>query len=125
MKIAATARPTGGEVTSARICLPSDDHLTPSNPPAAAMPAPTSPPMSACVELLGRPRYQVRRLQAMAPIRAAITTTRPAFMASVPAMVLDTLAWKRLTVTSAPTRLNVAETITAWEGVIARVETEV
>ena len=56
------------------------------------MPAPHSPPMSACVELLGRPRYHVTRFQVMAPIKADITTTSPGLIARVLAIVFETLA---------------------------------
>src|SRR3954464_15086579 len=42
--------------------------------PAAAKAAPTTPPMSACEELDGRPKYQVMRFQEIAPIRPANTT---------------------------------------------------
>jgi hypothetical protein len=39
--------------------------------------APTSPPISACDEDDGRPKYQVIRFQVMAPISPPITMTRP------------------------------------------------
>src|SRR6266550_5213197 len=107
-KMAAAKNPTGGEMTRLVTCLPSADHLTPPHPPAAAIPAPHSPPISAWVELLGRPKYQVIRFHAMAPRRAAITTTRPGLMASVLAIVFETFAWKKATVTTAPIRLNTA-----------------
>src|SRR6267143_1759603 len=110
---AAAKKPKGGEIARLATCLPSDDHLTPPRPPAAAMPAPHRPPMSAWVELLGRPRYQVMRFHEMAPNKADITTTRPGLMASVLAMVLETLAWKNATVTTAPTRLKIADSPTA------------
>ncbi len=42
----------------------------------AATAAPTSPPISACEELDGRPKYHVVRFQAIAPISPAITITR-------------------------------------------------
>src|SRR5207249_1894755 len=69
-KIAAAKKPSGGEMARLATCLPSDDHLTPPRPPAAAMPEPHRPPMSAWVELLGSPRYQVMRFHEMAPSRA-------------------------------------------------------
>ena len=92
VKIAAAKNPTGGEMTRLMTCLPSADHWTPFRPPAAAMPEPHNPPISAWVELLGSPRYQVIRFQAIAPNRAAMTTTRPGLMARVLAMVFETLA---------------------------------
>ena len=41
--------------------------------PLAANAAPTTPPISACEELDGSPKYQVTRFQAIAPIRPAKT----------------------------------------------------
>src|SRR6267142_3570873 len=120
--IAAAKKPNGGEMARLATCLPSADHLTPPRPPAAAMPAPHKPPMSASVQLLGSPRYQVMRFHEMAPSRADITTTRPGLIASVLAMVLETFAWKNATVTTAPTRLKTAESPTAARGERARVE---
>src|SRR6266508_4581091 len=79
---AATMKPTGGEMTRLATCLPRADHFTPSRPCPAAIPAPQRPPMSAWVELLGKPRYHVSRFQVMAPISADITTTSPGLIAS-------------------------------------------
>ena len=42
--------------------------------PAATIVAPSRPPISACELELGRPRYQVKRFQAMAPRSAATMT---------------------------------------------------
>ena len=39
--------------------------------PSATNAAPTTPPISACEELDGSPKYQVMRFQAIAPIRPA------------------------------------------------------
>src|SRR5438045_4692812 len=65
------------------------------------------------------------RFQEMAPSRAAITTTRPGLIASVLAIVFDTLAWKKATVITAPTRLKTAARPTAARGDSARVEIDV
>src|SRR2546429_3964772 len=45
-------------------------------PPAAATAAPALPPISACDDEVGRPRYHVIRSHAMAPIRPQNTTDR-------------------------------------------------
>ena len=45
----------------------------------AAIAAPTRPPIRACDDEEGRPKYQVIRFQAIAPSRPARTTTSPAF----------------------------------------------
>ena len=41
--------------------------------PTAAKAEPTTPPINACDELDGRPKYQVIRFQVIAPIRPAKT----------------------------------------------------
>ena len=129
MKTPAARNPAGGDVTRPITIVPSWLQRTPAQPPAAAMPAPTSPPISACVELLGRPRYQVTTFQAIAPSSAAMMMTRPAspcrLIARILAIVLETLAWKNTTVMSAPAKLRTAESSTAWRGVRALVEIEV
>src|SRR2546423_2586904 len=124
-KIPATRKPSGGEITRLATCLSNEDHFTPLSPPAAAMPAPHRPPMRAWVELLGSPRYQVSRFQEIAPSSAAITTTSPGLIASVLAIVFETLAWKNATVMTAPIRLNTAARPTAARGERARVEMDV
>src|SRR5437667_6729691 len=91
-KIPAATKPRGGEMTRLATCLTSADHLTPPSPPAEAIPAPHRPPIKAWVELLGNPRYHVIRFHAIAPSSAAITTTSPGLIASVLAMVFETLA---------------------------------
>ena len=42
-----------------------------------------------------------------------MTTTIPGLMASVLAIVFETFAWKKATVTIAPTRLKIADSPTA------------
>src|SRR4030081_580228 len=94
-------------------------------PPTDAIPAPTRPPIRACVELLGSPKNQVMRFHAMAPSRAAMTTTIPALKERVLAIVLATLEWSTRTVTRAPRRLKTDDSATAWVALSARVEIEV
>ena len=48
--------------------------LTPRMEATRAIAAPEYPPISACDELLGRPKYQVTKSQTMAPIRPAMMT---------------------------------------------------
>src|SRR5438067_11347430 len=121
---AARAKPAGGEMTSESTVFQNSEPLTPARPCAAAMAAPLNAPTSACVELLGSPRYQVMRFQAIAPISPAMITTRPTLKATIFPMVLDTLAWKKTTVITAPARFSTAEIRTAIRGETARVETE-
>src|SRR5579884_266544 len=124
MKIPATTKPSGGLMTRPSTTLPRSAQATASRPPAWATPAPTRPPTKACVELLGSPRYQVARFQAMAPSSPAITLSRLGRWSRV-AMVLETALPKKSTVIRAPIRLSTAESSTARRGERARVETEV
>ncbi len=92
-------------------------------PPAS--PAPTSPPISACEEDDGRPKYQVTRFQVIAPSRPARMITRPWF-SETPSM--SSTLWTVLATSwpsSAPTKFITAARISAIRGVSARVETEV
>ena len=90
--------------------------------PAATMVAPSSPPMSAWLDELGRPSHHVMRFQVMAPMSDAATIawvvvssfTRPApivLATAVPA--------------NAPMKLNAVAMSSACCGRSARVATEV
>ena len=88
-----------------------------------ASPAPTSPPMSACDDDDGRPKYQVMRFHVMAPARAAKTTTSacsPDGGSSTENTVLATLVPRK-----APTKFMTAASSRATRGVRARVEIDV
>ncbi len=74
MAIPAVRKATSGATTAGTISFESRPLPFTAENPTAAMTAPTSPPISACDELEGSPKYQVIRFQAMAPIRAAKTT---------------------------------------------------
>ena len=72
----AGAKPTSGETTIGMTTL--STIVVPvhrSRRPASA--APTRPPISACEEDEGSPKYQVIRFQVIAPSRPASTITRP------------------------------------------------
>src|SRR5579884_568438 len=115
-------KPRIGETTSGMIILVMTPcHSTPSKP-RPTITAPIRPPIKACVELLGRPPYQVMRFQAMPPTSAARimrSVTWPGGAMPVP-MVAATLR-----VTKAPTKFITAERSTAARGERAWVETEV
>src|SRR3954453_12877721 len=98
-------------------------HLTLS---PAARPAPTSPPISACEDDDGSPKYQVTRFQVMAPTRAENTTTIPEPLSSClgSRIPLPTVLATSVD-TSAPARLATAAKASATRGVRARVETAV
>src|SRR3954453_22914021 len=90
--------------------------------PAATSAAPTMPPISACDELDGRPKYHVARFQAIAPIRPANTIV--IVIADASTMPFATVAATG-SETNAPTKLNTAANVTATRGGIARVEIDV
>ena len=73
--------------------------------PSATSIAPTMPPISACDELDGRPKYQVIRFQAIAPTRPPNTTSSVISPGS-------TTSWATVAATSsemnAPTKLRTA-----------------
>ena len=90
--------------------------------PTAASVAPTTPPISACELDDGRPKYQVARFQAIAPIRPANTICGVITPAStMPEAIVAATASDR----KAPTKLSSAAIVTADRGPIARVEIEV
>ena len=92
--------------------------------PADARAAPTSPPMSACEDDDGNPKYQVIRFQAIAPTRAEKMRTRPSWPEGVPMMPLPTV-FATFVEMKAPARLKAAAMASAMRGVSARVDTVV
>ena len=96
-------------------------HCTPRDPDCTSA-APTSPPMSACVELDGSPSHHVKRFQTIAPKSAASTVfsvARPVSMMPLPTVFATAVVAK------APARFAAAEMATASLGVTARVPTHV
>ena len=90
--------------------------------PWAANAAPTTPPIRACELEAGRPKYQVARFQAIAPISPANTISGVIRLAStMPEAIVAATCSDR----NAPTKFRVAASATARRGVIARVEIEV
>src|SRR5438067_13050148 len=108
---------TAGTSTFATIAVP----LTASEPAATSV-APTTPPMSACEELDGIPKYHVMRFQAIAPTRPANTTVSVIAPESTTplATTLATLSDRK-----APTTFNTAERPTAIRGGSAPVAIDV
>ena len=90
--------------------------------PLAANAAPTTPPISACDELEGSPKYHVTRFQVIAPISPAKITVVVMSSASTipPATVAATLIEM-----NAPTKFRIADSVTAVFGASARVEIDV
>ena len=88
--------------------------------PEAAIAEPATPPISAWLELDGRPRNQVMRFHVIAPTRPARMTL--SVMASGFTMPFAIVA-ATANDANAPTKLRMAATRTAVRGVIARVDT--
>jgi hypothetical protein len=89
-----------------------------------AMPAPTSPPIRACEDDDGRPKYQVIRFQVIAPTSADSTITRPCLPLGASMIPLPTVC-ATLVPRKAPTKFITAASSSASRGVSARVEIEV
>ena len=106
-----------------------DEHLVLAAPPtgrhpnpAAATAEPMIPPMSAWLELDGRPKSQVTRFHVMAPTSPASTTLRSiASWSTMPVAIVAATSND----TNAPATLRIAAIRTADLGLIARVETVV
>ena len=100
--------------------------ITPSHctAPAEASAAPTRPPISACDDEDGMPKYQVTRFQTMAPMSAASTTISPGRPCGASMMPLPTVEATSVP-RNAPTRFITAAISSAVRGASARVDTEV
>ncbi len=88
--------------------------------------APTRPPIRACDDEDGRPKYQVTKFQVIAPSRPPMTTPRPLTSDGGEMMPVPTVA-ATLPASpkngSEPTRLPTAAMSKAKRGVSARVDT--
>src|SRR4051812_30659516 len=115
----ATRKASTGAIRAGTMTLPSSPPPTMADAPSAANAAPTTPPISACEELDGRPNHQVARFHMIAPIRPAKTIV--GVMASAFTMPFATVAatWSER---KAPTKLRIAASATAIRGGTARVE---
>ncbi len=91
--------------------------------PLDAIAAPHRPPISACDDDDGRPKYQVMRFQIVAPTTAAKTTVRPSGV--VGAVMIPPTVSATLVDTSDPSKLKTAASASATRGLSARVATEV
>src|ERR1044072_420770 len=118
----ATAKATSGATTAGINTLPTRPSARIASSPAAATAEPTTPPISACEELDGRPNHQVRRFQEIAPIRPAKTIVGVITSASTTS--LATVA-ATPTEMKAPTRVSSAAIPIATDGRAAPVEIEV
>jgi hypothetical protein len=101
----ATTNARTGASSAGIITFPANPSPSTASGPSATKAAPTIPPMSACDELEGRPKYQVIRFQAIAP------TNPPNTISSVTSSVFTT-SFATVAATSrdtkAPTKLRTA-----------------
>ncbi len=107
---AATAIATSGARTAGMSTFATTPDIRTADAPPDTNAAPTTPPISACEELDGRPRYQVSRFQVMPPINPAKTTVSvTAELSTMPlAMVAATDRLRK-----APTKLRIPDNATA------------
>src|SRR3954451_24170039 len=90
--------------------------------PAATKADPTMPPISACEDDEGRPKYQVARFHAIAPISPAKTIDGVITSAWTMPVAIVAATWSDR---NAPTKLRREASPTATRGGIARAETDV
>ncbi len=92
----------------------------------AATPTPIRPPINACDDDDGMPKYHVMRFQVIAPMRALMTTVNACseVMSSKPTRI-SLMVLATPTPNSAPTKFRMAAMTSAIRGVSARVDTEV
>src|SRR3954447_12351253 len=118
--IPATTNASTGAISAGIKSL--DTRAEPETPsaPTATSTAPTTPPISACDELDGKPKYHVARFQMIAPIR-------PPKMISGVTAVGSTKSFATVAATlsemNAPAKFRIAAYRTATFGAIARVDT--
>src|SRR3954454_19610848 len=114
---ASTGATSAGTMTFSTIPAPST-----ASGPAATNADPTMPPISACEDEEGRPKYQVARFHAIAPISPAKTIEGVITSAWTMPVAIVAATWSDR---NAPTKLRVEASPTATRGGIARVEIEV
>src|SRR5882757_565903 len=118
----ATTKASSGASSAGISTLPTSPSAITAWKPAAATAEPTTPPISACEELEGSPKYQVARFQAIAPISPAKTIVgviTSALTTSVATVAATEIEMK------APTKLRIEAKAIATCGRAALVEIEV
>src|SRR4051812_25010352 len=118
----ATVKASIGAITAGTTTLPSSPSPSIADAPCAMKAAPTTPPIRACEELDGSPKYQVRRFHPIAPISPAKTIVMViAPESTMPFAIVAATACEM----KAPTKLRIAAMPTAVRGGSARVEIDV
>src|ERR1700754_4506482 len=122
IEIPAAMKARSGAMIAGISTLPSSPSAITTSKPDAATAEPTTPPISACEELEGRPKYQVARFQAIAPISPAKTIVGVITAASTTS--LATVAATEIEM-KAPAKLSSEASAIATCGRAAPVEIEV
>src|SRR5436305_1001176 len=115
----ATENASTGAMSAGTRTLPTSPAASTPLVPCAAITAPTTPPISACDDEEGRPKYQVARFQAIAPIRPAKMTVGVTTSGLTMSLATTDATESE---TKAPTKFSSAAQATATRGGIARVE---
>src|SRR5829696_8156689 len=118
----ATTKARIGATTAGTRTLPTRPSARMASNPAAATAEPTTPPIKACEELEGNPKYQVIRFQVIAPISPAKTIVGVITAASTTS--LATVAATEIEM-KAPTKLRIEAKAIATCGLAAPVEIDV
>src|SRR3954451_25017071 len=118
----ATTKARIGATTAGTRTLPTRPSAKIASRPAEATAEPTTPPINACEELEGSPKYQVIKFHEIAPIRPAKTTVGVTTAASTTS--LATVAATEIEM-KAPTKLSIEAKAIATCGRAAPVEIEV
>src|SRR3954451_1738771 len=118
----ATMNATIGATIAGTISFPNSPAPLTAEVPSAAITDPTKPPTKACDELEGRPKAQVIRFQAIAPIRPANTTVVVTAWGLTNPRATVSATFSEM---NAPTKFSSEAIATAGLGPIARVEIDV
>src|SRR3954453_12941670 len=122
MAIAVTASASTGATSAGTMTFSTIPAPSTASGPAATKADPTMLPMSACEDEEGRPKYQVARFHAIAPISPAKTIDGVITSAWTMPVAIVAATWSDR---NAPTKLRREASPTATRGGIARVEIEV
>jgi hypothetical protein len=120
--VPATANASSGATIAGTATLPINPSEITACDPSAANAAPTTPPISACEELDGSPKYQVIRFHAIAPTSPPKTICGVIRSASTMPLAIVAATSSEM---KAPAKLRIAAMPTATRGGIARVEIDV
>src|SRR4051795_13362190 len=118
----ATRKARIGATTAGIRTLPTSPSVRTASKPTAATADPTTPPINACEELEGRPKYQVARFQAIAPIRPAKTIVGVITSGLTTSLATVAATWIEM---KAPTKFKIAAKAIAARGEAAPVDMDV